>query len=458
MNAPVPAQAFMAADLPAAGYAALAHLPGLPPVRFGMLRMMAFLRDPLGVSQAMLEAYGPVFRRQDFGGWGVSLIGPEANELLLFDRDQLFSSALGWEPVLGRLFPRGLMLMDFDEHRSHRRTLSVAFKTEPMRHYLDGLLAGIARGTADWGARGVFKFYPAAKALTLDLAAESFLGVPWGPDAARINKAFMDMVLASVAVVRSPLPFTRMKRGVDGRRYLSGFFASESAKRRGQAGEDIFSHICNARDENGALLGDQAIIDHMNFLMMAAHDTITSSLTSMVYFLSRHPEWQAQMQEEAKAVAARHGTLTHEALAEMKITEMVFKEALRLMPPVPSTPRRALRAFTFMGHHIPAGTQVGINPMISHRLPEIWPEPARFDPLRFTPEASRGRHKYAWVPFGGGAHMCLGLHFAHMQVKAFCFQLLRQHRILPGAMGETQFQMFPIPRPKDGLPVRFEPL
>ena len=458
MNAPVPGAAFLPHDLPHPGYRALSHLPGLPPARIPMLRMISFLRDPLGVSQAMLDAYGPVFRRQDFAGWGVSLIGPEANELLLFDRDRLFSSELGWGPILGRLFPRGLMLMDFEEHRVHRKTLSVAFKTEPMRHYLDGLLAGIARETADWGGRGVFAFYPAIKALTLDLAAVSFLGVPWGPEAAKINTAFRDMVQASVSVVRTPLPFTQMKRGVDGRRYLSEFFAREIPKRRGHEGDDIFSQICRARDETGALLGTQAIVDHMNFLMMAAHDTITSSLTSMVYFLGLHPEWQDRMRAEAEAVAARHGRLTHDALAEMEATEMVFKEALRLMPPVPSTPRRALRDFEFMGHHIPAGTQVGINPMISHRLPALWPEPQRFDPGRFSAEASRGRHKYAWVPFGGGAHMCLGLHFAQMQVKAFFYTVLTQFRIVPAGSGETDFQMFPIPRPKDGLPTRFQPL
>ena len=457
MDAPLTGKAFAAAALPDIGYRELAHLPGLPPTGFRMLRMMQFLRDPLGVSLAMHAAHGPVFRRQDFSGWGVSLIGPEANELLLFDREGLFSSELGWGPILGRLFPRGLMLMDFEEHRLHRKTLSAAFKTEPMRKYLDGLQAGIARETAGWGARGRFAFYPAIKALTLDLAAVSFLGVPWGRQAARINAAFRDMVQASVALVRTPLPFTRMKRGVEGRRYLCGFFAGEIPKRRGQDGEDIFSRICNARDETGALLGEQAIIDHMNFLMMAAHDTITSSLTSMVYYLGRHPDWQDRMREEAQGLAARHGGLTYEALGEMVVTDMVFRETLRLMPPVPSTPRRALRDFEFLGHRIPAGTQVGINPMLSHRLPDVWPDPERFDPLRFGEAASRGRHRFAWVPFGGGAHMCLGLHFAHMQVKAFFFEVLQHWRIVPEAE-DAAFHMFPIPRPKDGLPVSFEPL
>src|SRR5262245_24313963 len=81
--------------------------------------------------------------------------------------------------------------------------------------------------------------------------------------------------------------------------------------------------------------------------------------------------------------------------------------------------RASFRDFQFRGHEIPAGTRVVISALFTHRMPELWPEPDKFDPLRFTEQAVRARHKYAWVPFGGGAHMCLGLHFAYMQAKSF---------------------------------------
>lgn len=457
MNAPV--LSFIPADLPEPSFEDLAHLPGMQPARFRTLRTINFLKDPLGRSQRMVEQYGRVFRRQDFGGWGVSLIGPEANELVMFNKDRIFSSALGWNPVLEKLFPNGLMLMDFDHHRVHRKTLSVAFKTEPMRHYLGQLNAGIARGIAGWPGTS-FKFYPAIKALTLDLAAASFLGVPWGPEAGRINKAFADMVAASVSVIRKPLPFTQMKRGVQGRAYLIGYFGEAIPKRRGQLGDDIFTQVCNAENEDGKPLADQEIIDHMIFLMMAAHDTTTSSISSLVHFLGMHQDWQDRIRAEILAVKAGvgGGALTYEALGSLELLEMAFKESLRLIPPVPSMPRRALRDFVFMNHLIPAGTHVGINPMMTHRLPDVWPDPERFDPMRFTPEAIRSRHKYAWVPFGGGPHMCLGLHFAYMQVKAFFYALLSENRITLAPDYRGEFIMFPIPKPKDGLPLRIEPL
>ena len=158
---------------------------------------------------------------------------------------------------------------------------------------------------------------------------------------------------------------------------------------------------------------------------MAAHDTLTSSLTSFVGELAAHPEWQAGCATRSTRSASRRRADTLDKLEAMPLTEMAFKEAMRLKPPVPSMPRRAMRDFTFKGYAIPAGTLVGVNPLFTHHMPEIWPEPERFDPMRFTDEAQRNRHRFAWVPFGGGAHMCLGLHFAYMQAKCFARHFLQ---------------------------------
>lgn len=458
MNAPVNPRDMYPADLKLCGFGDLAHVPGPPPARSKTLRTIKFLADPLKAITALADQHGPIFRRQDYMGWGVTILGPEANELVLFNKDKIFSSKLGWDPVLELVFPNGLMMMDFDHHRTHRKTLSVAFKPAPMKHYLNGLNEGITRSLARWETGRPFKFYPAIKNLTLDLAAGSFLGLPWGPEAQKINQAFTDMVLASVAIVRRPLPFTRMRRGVRGRQFLCEYFGAEIPKRRGKPGDDFFTQFCNATDDDGNPLTDQEIIDHMNFLMMAAHDTLTSSITSMVYFLGIHPEWQEKLREEVDGVRARHGdVLPFDALAELELVEMAFKESLRLIPPVPMIPRRAIRDFEFKGYKIPAGAGVGINPLYTHNMEEHWPDPKKFDPLRFTTQMSAGRHKYAWVPFGGGAHMCLGLHFAYMQAKAFFFQLLSTRRIVLPEGYRSEFKMVPIPRPKDGLPVTLVP-
>ena len=431
---------------------------------------LTVLRDPLGAVDEMHRKYGPVYRNRVFGYRSVSLLGPDANELVLFDRDKNFSSAGGWGPVLDNVFPRGLMLLDFDEHRLHRKALGVAFKSGPMKSYHAQINEGISRRVAEWhlagrgqgqslGESANFTFYPQIKQLTLDLAATSFLGIALSDQAALVNRSFVDMVAASIGMVRSPVPGTKMWRGVKGRTAISAFFAAEIPMRRGGHGSDLFSELCRTTKEDGSLLTEQEIIDHMSFLMMAAHDTLTSSVTSLVYHLAKNPEWQDKLRAEMQALKLPPGAdLPTERLGELPLVEMAFKEAMRINPPVPSVPRRAVRDFSFGGFDIPAGTRVTLNPLFTHRMASLWPDPNKFDPMRFTDEAVRGRHKYAWVPFGGGAHMCLGLHFAYMQTKTFFYHLLMTSRVSVAPGYEPSWQLWPIPKPRDGLPIHLERL
>src|SRR6266581_1583326 len=388
----------------------LTHIPGDEgwPLIGKTLEVLA---DPKGHIERQAAKYGLCYRSHLFGETSLVLLGPDANELVLFDQAKQFSSTLGWGRILGLLFPRGLMLLDFEEHRLHRRALSVAFKSGPMKSYLADLDTGIAARVAQWKAQpGPMLFYPAMKQLTLDLAATSFLGADIGPEVDDITRAFVDMVAASVAVIRKPLPGTAMARGVRGRKRIVAYFSEQIPIRRAKGGEDLFSQLCRATHDDGALLSTQDIIDHMSFLMMAAHDTLTSSLTSFVAALAAHPQWQTRLRDEVTALA------------------------------------------------IAAGTMVGVNPLFSHHMPEIWPDPDAFDPMRFTDEAQRGRHRFAWVAFGGGAHMCLGLHFAYMQAKCFARHFLQNLSVSLEPGYTPQWQMWPIPKPRDGLRVTLSPV
>src|ERR1700732_2665074 len=437
----------------------LTHIPGDEggPIIGKTLEVLA---DPKGQIERHAAKYGLVYRSHLFGETSLVMLGPEANELVLFDQAKLFSSTLGWGRILGLLFPRGLMLLDFDEHRLHRRALSVAFKSGPMKSYLGELDTGIAARVAQWKARpGQMLLYPAMKQLTLDLAATSFLGAGIGPEVDEITRAFVDMVAASVAVIRKPLPGTQMARGVKGRKRIVAYFSEQIPIRRANGGEDLFSQLCHATHEDGALLSTQDIVDHMSFLVMAAHDTLTSSLTSFVAALAAYPEWQVRLRDEVTALGvAVDAPTTFDNLEAMPLTEMAFKEAMRLKPPVPSIPRRATGAFSFGGYAMPMGTLVAINPLFTHHMPGIWPDPDSFDPMRFTDEAQRARHRFAWVPFGGGAHMCLGLHFAYMQAKCFARHFLQNLSVALEPGYTPAWQIWPIPKPKDGLRVILSPV
>jgi cytochrome P450 len=437
---------------------ALSHIPGEDgwPLIGSTFETLA---DPKGFIERLAAKHGVVTRSNVLGETGVHLLGPAANELVLLDQEKKFSSTFGWARFMDRVFPRGLMMMDYDEHRLHRRALSVAFKAGPMQAYLHALNTGIAARVANWRATpGQMLFYPAMKQLTLDLAATSFLGTGIGPESEGLARAFVDMVAATIAPVRRPLPGTQMRRGMRGRAHIVEFFSRQVPLRREAGGEDLFSQLCRATTEDGALLSPAAVVDHMSFFMMAAHDTLTSSLSAFVMMLAANPGWQTMLRDEIASLGLRPGeALAFDRLEDMKLTEMAFKETLRMIPPVPLIPRRALRDFTFMGFTIPAGTSVGVNPLFTHYMPELWPEPSRFDPSRFAEAAQAGRHRYAFVPYGGGAHMCLGLHFAYMQAKCFARHFLQNLCVALPAGGANAWRMWPIPKPKDGLPVILAP-
>ena len=182
---------------------ALAHIPGDDgwPIIGSTFKVLA---DPKAYFETLAARHGLVVRANILGETGVQLLGPAANELVLLDQQRLFSSQLGWGRFMDRVFPRGVIMMDFDEHRMQRRALSVAFKAGPMKAYLAALNEGIAERVAHWRvAPGPMLFYPAMKQLTLDLAATSFLGVRMGPEIAGLTRAFVDMVAATVAPVRT---------------------------------------------------------------------------------------------------------------------------------------------------------------------------------------------------------------------------------------------------------------
>ncbi|SMX39190.1 cytochrome P450 [Maliponia aquimaris] len=433
----------------------LSHIPHLPTQPLVGHTLLS-LRDFLGFAQRNTEAFGEVYRIKMMGRWRISLTSAEAAEYILMDPDRIFSSQQGWQDSLGALFPGGLMLRDFDDHRQHRRIMQAAFRKPAMDSYLSLMAPDLERLVADWPVDRPFKFYPAIKDLTLRVGAHVFMGLPADAEGTRaLNRRFIEEIAAAITVVRKPLPLTRFRRGIQARAALIARFHALVAERRGAGGEDFFSQMCRATDEEGRRWSGAEIADHFNFLMMAAHDTTASGLSTMVWALTAHPEWQERLIAEVDALGA--GPMTPAMLDAMPLTDMVFKEALRLVPPVALIPRVALRDFDWKGVHIPAGHPVAAQLTMVMRSPKLFTDPDRFDPERFSDtRAEDRRHRFAWAPFGGGAHKCIGLHFGTMQVKSFIRALLSRTRIKSADGVPVDWKRLPIPQPKGGLPVVLE--
>lgn len=430
--------------------AALAHIPG-PPTPPVIGHTLAIVRDSYGTQQDYIRRYGPVYKTKMLGVWRVNLCGPEALEHVLLDKDKIFSSSGGWD-ALQRIYPGGLILQDFETHRQNRRIMMAAFRANAIRDYrrrMDGVMQDLI---ASWPNDEPFDFYSAIKDLTLRMGGAVFMGLPLDGDLAKkINKAITNEIRASVTPIRRAIPFTPMWHGIRGRNFLRNTFRSIIAERREKGGDDFFSQMCLATDEDGQSWSEQEILDQFNLLIMAAHDTTATSLTVMLAALGTYPDWQERLILEVAGLG--DGELDEDALSRMTETDKVFREALRLVPPVPFIPRMALQDFNWKGYDIPAGTSLSLNPGVTMLSPELFSNPNDFDPDRFSPERAEDRvHRFAWAPFGGGAHKCLGMHFATMQVKLFIATLLRQRRVrLP--RGAPDWCRMPIPRPKGGLPV-----
>lgn len=429
----------------------LSHLPGDDgwPV---MGQTLQFLFNPTEKAEQLYAEYGPVMRGNVVFEPVVHLIGPDGNQFALADRDGNFSAYKGWMPVLGELFPRGLMLRDGADHRSHRRIMQAAFRKPALAEDLALMQPLIGERLAAWPER--LEFYPAIKTLTLDLAAGVFLGLKLGRESERVNKAFVDVVQASLSILQLPIPGTRYGRGLSGRAYLERFFAERIPSKRQENGNDLFSRLCAAESEEGERFDDGEIVDHMIFLMMAAHDTTTSALTTMAYLLARHPEWQDRLRDEMTAAG---DTLDYDELETLTDAAHAFREALRLYPPLPSMRRRTVRECEFQGYTLPADTTVNLFIHLTHHLSEYWDKPESFDPDRFARNEHR-RHPFQFIPFGAGAHTCIGLHFAEIQVKAVLHRLLRNYRLEVEEGYEMPYQIVPIGRPSDGLPITLRPI
>jgi len=220
----------------------------------------------------------------------------------------------------------------------------------------------------------------------------------------------------------------------------------------------MFSVLCHSQDEEGGSFTDQDVVSHMIFLMMAAHDTSTSTLTTMAYHLAANPEWQDRCREESERIGS--GPLDIQALEKLETYDLVINEALRMVTPLPFNFRQTVRDTELMGFHIPADTAVMTWPALNHRLPELWTDPETFDPARFAePRNEHKRHRYAFAPFGGGAHKCIGMVFGQLEIKTVMHRLLRKYRLELVHRGyRPHYDHGGMSVPIDGMPIVLRPL
>ena len=436
-------------------YKVLDHIPGDNGIPF-FGHFFPFIRNASKFWTERREKYGDVFKYRTPLGSSVVLCGPAANKMILVEESKFTSNKEAWEISLSDLFPNGLMLMDGDQHQYHRSIMNEAFKKEPMQGYLDSMPQIIARELQKLAGQKKVLFFPFFKELTLQLAAKVFFGLTFKDDLKSINKAISDIVNAASALPIK-LPFTAYGKGLAGRKYLVNYFQSIIVKKRSAPEKDLFSRLCQAKSEEGHQFTDSEIIDHLIFVLMAAHDTTAITLSMMSYYMAKDLQWQERLREEAQSFELREDIQVKD-LRQLEKIGLFMKETLRKQPPLTTSVRKIEKDMEVDGHHIPKDTVVNVVYELTHHDERNWEtNPHDFDPERF----SKGRNEqskcpFAYAPFGAGKHHCIGYAFAEMQIKLVITMLLKDYKLSVPEGYECPIKDVPLKNPTDNLPMFIE--
>jgi cytochrome P450 len=452
---------------------------------FSMRRTLAFERQPLPVLLRCRERFGPVFTIRLLYAPVVFAIGPAANHYITVSH----ASNFRWrDGSLGDLIPLlgdGLLTTDGDYHKRARRIMLPAFHRERIAAAAGTMLEEVERALEQWRPGDRVPLYTWTRQLALRIALRALFG--FDPD--RIDFDMADEFEQALGfwgrdyttqMLRGPgTPWRQM---LDARARLDRVIFAEIDRRResGERGEDILSLLMDASDEDGSTLSREELRDQVMTLLFAGHDTTTSTVAFLFYELAWNPHEQEPLRAElagrsdgeARPAADMSdrlppaGTELLDGGAPAATTlvsglprlEMAIDETLRKYPPAWIGPRRSVEPFELEGVRVPGGVMVNYCSWASQWLPEVFPEPEQFRPERFTPEARAALPKGAYVPFGGGSRICIGMRFGQLEVKAIASSILRRFSLeLAEPERPLSIRQMPTLSPRGGLPMVVRP-
>jgi retinoid hydroxylase len=380
------------------------------------------------------QQYGNIFKISlpEAMGYGkcACLIGPEANQLVLRDAADKLSSRLGnrsLEPILSKDL---VLLQDGTEHRASRKLILPMFHHQAIASYFDTIQAVVTETAANWGKQGTISLETEMRKLTLAIAIRTFLGSEKTEEIDRVSQWYVTLVNTQFGMVKWDNPLTFYGRGQAARRKIADYIR-QIIKDRIDLGDlerskDVIGFLMSIVDEDGNKFTETQIINQAIGFLFAAHETTSSLMSWLMFELGNRPEWRQKLRAELQQVAGNE-PLKLEQLRKLPQLSNVLKEGERLYPPVGMS-RAVVEDIEYAGYVIPAGWYVLISPHMTHRMPEIYKDPDAFDPDRFAPPREEDKkYPYSLIGFGGGAHSCIGVEFANMEMKIILSTLLQKY-------------------------------
>lgn len=428
-----------------------------------------------------LENHPPAAYREDFttlnGLWPVVgktnyLMKPELIEEMLVTRAEEFPrDPLSVNFLSGPINRDSLFFAEGADWKWQRRAVSSAFRHENILAQVPTFAQCAREQAEEWrggGAQAPVDVMRAMSRTTFKVIARSVLGAGAHFDHEKFICALTQVLASSgwwrlialfgLPAARTPHPgFVKSRAAL---RHLGEETARLVAARRSGGSErrDVLQLLLSARDpESGRVMTDSELVANLYTFLVAGHETSAVALGWSLWLLAKDQASQERLREEVRVVAGT-GEIGPDTVEKLGFTKQVLQESMRLFPPAPAVGRQPREDTRLGPYEVSKREPIYAFLWCLHRHEKLWDEPTAFDPDRFGPERSRTRHRYAYMPFGAGPRICLGMSFAMLEMTTILASLVRDFRFatVPGHR-MTLAPTITI-RPKDGLPLLVEPV
>lgn len=431
---------------------------------YGLGNLFQFQRDTLGFLSTMAERYGDIayYRMAAFHFYQIN--NPDYVQAIIVRQDDKIEKwgrqTATWANAVGH----STLTLEGEPWQRTRRIMNPAFRAMAVRRYHSVVVAHTRRLLDRWQSGQVYEMMFEMMRTTMGIIADIIFSVEdIERDAAELNRAltvvFEVLTARTTALQQLPpwLPTRDNLRLRGATRSIEGFIMGMIRRRRAEGGVygDILGDLMAAEDEeSGERLSDREICNELKTLFGAGHETTALMLMWTIHLLTGAPEVQDRLLAEARSVLGARAPAV-EDLKLMPYSEQVLNEAMRIYPPAWSLMVRRAREDLQVGETvIPTGSVLLIPMWVIHRDPRIFPDPLRFDPERFAGDWRRRYPPYAYFPFGGGPHVCLGAHLAMFEGQLILPMLIQRYRFEAVPQPEPRLQALLTLRPRDGLQVR----